>query len=63
MAVISTSKMGDGRIWIATVDDNAKAYWFENHDNHGIIYDKKMNKVGSWKIVDNLTWDWLSNSD
>lgn len=53
MAVISKSKMGDGRIWIATVDDNAKAYWFENHDNHGIIYDKKMNKVGSWKIVDN----------
>ena len=53
MARIKKTKMNDGRIWITTVEDNAVAYWFKNYDNHGIIYDKKMNKVGSWKIVDN----------
>ncbi len=53
MARIKKTKMNDGRIWITTVEDHAVAYWFKNYDNHGIIYDKTMNKVGSWKIVDN----------
>lgn len=53
MARIKKTKMNDGRIWITTVEDNAVAYWFENYDDHGIIYDKMMNKVGSWKIVEN----------
>lgn len=48
--------MNDGRFWISTIDEGYspnEAYWFENYDNHGIIYDKKSNKVGSWEIVDN----------